>query len=339
MRYPTIRDVAREARVGIGTVSRVLNNNDHVSDETRERVMAAIHSLGFRPNKIARQLSRGLRIPQVGVVLPFVSDHSFVERLRGAQLALHDHGDDYELVLYNVSSPQRYDAQLTAITQQGLVEALLIISLNLSEDQRDLMNDAGVLFVNLNDRCREDFPCIGLDNIRGGRLATEHLIQLGHRRIAYIGDSFPNPYGFATSEDRFSGYRLGLDAHGIPFREEYTRFGPYGRETAYALTNELLQLPEPPTAIFAMTDVQALGCVAAVRESGRDVPHDISVIGFDDVEIAQFTGLTTVRQHLELSGLLGIRYLLQRLDGETAPPPALPDFEIVARQTTGALRP
>ncbi len=337
MTNPTIRDVAKSAGVGVGTVSRVLNNSSRVSPETQERVLSAIRVLGFRRSKVARQLSTGIHHRTIGVILPFITHPSFVERLRGIQLALDDRANDFNLVLYTVSEPDRYPEQLLAIVEQSAVDGLLVATLAVSDDQRDLLNQSGMPFVTLTDACTGELNCISADNVQGGYMATQHLLELGHRRIAYVGDEFPSIYGFLTSELRYEGYLSALNDHDVPYRVEYVRLGAHSEEIAHKLTEQLLALPEPPTAIFAMSDIQAVGCILAIRAAGLRVPEDVSVIGFDDVQLSRYVGLTTIRQHLEQSGYLGTQLLLDLLTmPDEAAPRQLPPLELVVRGTTQA---
>lgn len=335
MSSPTIRDVAKTAGVGVGTVSRVLNNSSQVSPETQEKVMSAIRTLGFRRSKVARQLSTGIQHRNVGVILPFITHPSFIERLRGMQLALDAQDNDCNLILYNVSEPTRYHEQLLAIVEQAAVDGLLIATLTISNEQRDLLNQSGIPFVTLSDACLGDLNCISPDNIGGGYMATQHLLELGHRRIAYVGDEFSNDYGFPTSALRYEGFCSALKAYATNYRSEYICLGVHGEETAYRLTNQLLTLPELPTAIFAMSDIQAVGCILAIREAGLRVPEDISVIGFDDVQLSRHIGLTTIRQHLEQGGYLGMQLLLDMLTApDNVAPRQLPPLELIVRKTT-----
>ena len=335
MPNPTIYDVAKSAGVGVGTVSRVLNNSTRVSPETQEKVLSAVRVLGFRRSKAARQLSTGIQHRNLGVILPFITHPSFVERLRGIQLALDDQDNDFNLVLYNVSEPDRFHEQLLAIVEQATVDGLLIATLTVSAEQRELLIQADIPFVTLSDACTGGVNCISPDNDQGGYLATQHLLELGHRRIAYVGDEFPNVYGFPTSELRYEGYRSALKDYDAPYRSEYVCLGTHGEETAHRLTKRLLALPEPPTAIFAMSDIQAVGSILAIREAGLRIPEDISVIGFDDVQLSRYIGLTTIRQHLEQSGYLGIQLLLDMLTTpDNLVPRQLPPLELVVRETT-----
>ena len=335
MPNPTIYDVARTAGVGVGTVSRVLNNSSRVSPETHERVQSAIRTLGFRRSKAARQLSIGIQHRNIGVILPNITHPSFVERLRGMQLALGDQDNDYNLVLYSVSEPDRYHEQLLAIIEQMAVDGLLIATLTVSEEQRDLLTQAGIPFVTLSDACSGELNCISPDNTHGGYMATQHLLELGHRRVAYVGDEFANAYGFPTSKLRYEGYLAALKNYDVSVRSEYVRLGVHGEKSAHRLTEQLLALPDLPTAIFAMSDIQAVGCILAIREAGLRVPEDLSVIGFDDVQLSRYIGLTTVRQHLEQSGYVGVQLLLDMLTTpENAAPRRLPPLELVVRGTT-----
>jgi LacI family transcriptional regulator, galactose operon repressor len=334
----TIRDVARKAAVGVGTVSRVLNNNPKVSPQTRERVLAAIAELGFKPNSIARMLPRKTRIHNIGVITqPFISFRSFAERLRGVQRALYGHDTQHELVLYNASSLPHYDERLRAIVQLGAVEGLIIIDLDLHNGQKQMLLDARLPFVGINHFRGRDWPCIGTDNVEGGYRATRHLLDLGHRYIAYLGDEFVDTYGFNTSVERLEGCRKALDEVGLTLPQHYIRVSIHDYDAAREQAANLLMMPDRPTAVFAMSDIQALACITAARQLGLRIPDDLSVIGYDDLEVSMHIGLTTVRQHLELSGRIALEYLLRLIDGDEAPPPSLPPLEVIIRQTTKAV--
>lgn len=335
----TIRDVARRAGVGIGTVSRVLNNSSQVSDSTRQRVLAAIDELDFKPNSVARQLPRRIRPRNIGVITrPFLDYYSFAERLRGVQKALRQHATQYELMLFSTHSTRDYDDRLLSIIQTGAIDGLLIIDLALSDQQRTALQRSGIPFVGLNHFSDPDWICMGTDNVHGGYLATRHLLDLGHRRIAYVGDHFQTSDSFMTSQQRFAGYRQALTEAGLDKDDSLVKTREYGYETAQQSMAELLSLPYPPTAVFAMSDTQALGCISTIRAANLHVPEDISVIGYDDLEVSYHTHLTTVRQHLETTGKLAMEYLLHLIQsGDSIPVPEMPPVEIVVRNTTGPL--
>lgn len=321
-------------------MSRVLNNSGHVSEETRERVLQTISELGYRPNQIARHLSRGTRVQGIGIISPFVTGHAFMDRLSGVQTALSEAGNHTDLILYNVNSPRRFRERLLMIIEQGSIAGLLIVVIGLDDEDRTLLDRARIRYLGLEDRVQNIWPAIGVDNVAGGRLATEYLLDRGHQDIAYIGDRFPDAdeFQFEASRARYAGYTAALAARGITIRPEYVQLGPHGRAEAYQRTRFLLSRERPPTAIFAMSDVQALGALAAIRDSGLQVPDDISIIGYDDVEVSHLIGLTTVRQHLRDGGYLGMQYLLRLIEGDAAArPPTLPPLTIIERRTTQAL--
>jgi LacI family transcriptional regulator len=328
----TISDVAARAGVGAGTVSRVLNESPRVSPATRERVLAAIADLDYRPNPLAQRLSRG-RCQTLGVVIPFFTHASAVERLRGVVAALD--GSRYDLVLFNVESPVHRDEHFAALTHGGRADGLLVMSLEPPPDDLARLSSAGMPIV-LVDSHAGGVPTVLTDDVEGGRLATQHLIDLGHRRIAFMGDHPDNVFGFPSSPARERGYAACLDVAGIEHDLGLTRHGPHDREVAQHLATELLLLPDPPSAVFASSDVQALGVIAAARAVGRRVPEDLSVVGFDDIEVAGYAGLTTIKQPLFESGRLGAELLLQALEGDDPPAPDehyMP-IELVVRATT-----
>lgn len=338
MATPTIYDVARKAGVGIGTVSRVINGSGNVQPSTAERVLAAMRELNFRPNAVARQLPRGQWPRYVGVItLPFTNYYSFAERLRGVQTTLSTLAPAYEIILYSAGSLEHVHAHLVSITQSSTVDALMMVDLEISDSQHRMLQQANIPVVSLINQALTGIVCIGTDDIIGGKLATEHLIALGHRRIAYVGEELDSRFHFRTSEHRYQGYVSALADAALPLDDDLVKLGAFGYDASYILTKALLELPEPPTAIFAMSDQQALGSIAAVRHSGLRVPEDVSVIGYDDLEISEHVGLTTVRQHLQLSGEHGIEYLLNAIqDANAAPTPPLPSLEVVQRGTTAA---
>lgn len=331
---PTIADVAAHAGVGQGTVSRVLNGSPKVRDGTRARVLAAIEILGYRPNPLARGLSLG-RCQTVGVVVPFFTHASAIERLRGVVAALDE--SRYDLVLFNVESPVHRDEHLAALTRRDRADGLLMMSLPVPATDLARLTSAGVPVV-LVDSVGEGVATVFTDDVEGGRIATQHLVDLGHRSIGFLGDDPANPFGFTSSAQREAGYRAVLADAGIPWRPELVCHGPHDRAVAAGLAAELFALPEPPTAIFASSDVQATGVLAAAAASDRRVPEDVSVIGFDDIELSAYVGLTTVRQPLFDSGYRGGRLLLDALarPGSVggSPPEQLP-VELVERRTTG----
>ena len=335
LRPATISDVAARAGVGVGTVSRVLNGSPLVRQETRTQVLAVIEELDYRPSQVARRLSLG-RTMTVAAVVPYFTNPSFVERLRGIMDGLSE--SDYEFTLLSVQTEQQRDEHLDALARGGRADGVIILSLPLAdlETKRFLRADVPVVMV---DVANPAFPSVVIDNVAGGRLATEHLLALGHRRIGFVGDPEVNLFGFMASADRRRGYVDALTAASIEPESALVRLGAHGRDVAHRLTDELLSLDDSPTAIFAATDTQALGVLEAAGLAGLRVPEDLSVVGFDDIEVAPYIGLTTIRQPLEASGRAGAELILRALAGEPTPPLAeILDLELVVRRTTAKPR-
>jgi DNA-binding LacI/PurR family transcriptional regulator len=305
----TIADVAAKAGVGAGTVSRVLNGSPRVSPATRERVQAAIADLGYRPNPLARGLSRG-RCQTVGVIVPFFTHASAVERLRGVVAALAD--SNYDLVLFNVESPRHRDEHFDLVRSRAQADGVLVMSLAPPEDEVDRLVRAGVRVVLVDARAR-GVPSVVTDDVEGGRIAARHLVALGHRRVAFIGEAPENELAATSSTRREEGYRQVLASAGAPVDPALVLHGAHDRSLARALARALLDRPDRPTAVFAASDVQAMGVRAAAEDLGLRVPEDLSIVGFDDIELAGYVGLTTVRQPLFESGRLGARLLLDAL--------------------------
>jgi DNA-binding LacI/PurR family transcriptional regulator len=324
----TIAEVADEADVGVGTVSRVLNGSTAVSEATRRRVLDVVDELGYEPNATARALSTG-RTRAVGVIAPFFTRSSVIERLRGVAHALT--GAGYQLILVDVERPEQRDAAFRSLI--GRVDGLLSISLPPSPADLERLTSGGVPVV-LVDQAHDRLPAITVDDVEGGRRATAHLLELGHDRIAFAGDTLDGVHGGSASSRRCVGYGRALEDAGVPLRPELVKLGPHGRGVA-TMVDELLGLPDPATAIFAASDMQALAVLEAAREAGAAVPADLSVVGFDDIELARYAGLTTVAQPLEVSGARGAELLLAALEGRAVSEPSqqLP-LELLVRDTT-----
>jgi DNA-binding LacI/PurR family transcriptional regulator len=327
---PTIFDVAQAAGVGVGTVSRVLNDSPAVSDATRSRVLAVISDLDYRPSSLARGLSLGTS-NIIGAVVPTVTRPSSMERLHGVLDELG--GSGYDLALYQVEGEEQRSSRIRDIVRPDRCSAGLLISLRATPDEIFVMMRANRPVVAIDGHI-EGLPGCHIDNFAGGRMATEHLLGLGHRVIAFVGD-VEDDLGFNPGAARFGGYQAALRGAGVPLRDDLIKTGPHGRESADELTRHLFDLAVPPTGIVATSDTQAFRVMAAVRLRGLEVPTDVSVVGFDDLELARHLGLTTVRQPLYESGVMGARMLLQQLDGhrDGLDVVELP-LEIVVRDTT-----
>jgi LacI family transcriptional regulator len=325
----TIARVAEEAGVGVGTVSRVLNGSPAVSEDTRRRVLEAIDTLDYQPSAVARALSTG-RTYAIGVVAPFFTQPSVIERLHGVSRTLA--GAEYQLILLDVERAEQRRDIFRSLAARDRIDGVLSISLAPTDREVRRLESARVPIV-LLDRDHARLPSITIDDMEGGRMAAEHLLALGHRRIAFLGDEEENLFGFDSSAHRREGFEAALAATGVPLAPEWVLRQPHGREAARVAAAGLLEQDDPPTAVFATSDVQAIGVLEAAQAAGVPVPEQLSVIGFDNVEAAGYTGLTTVAQPLEEIGALGAELLLRALSGEAVESRRMP-LEIVERGTT-----
>lgn len=331
MSAATIRDVAKQAGVGVGTVSRVLNDSPSVRKVTRQSVLAAIEKLDFHPSPLARRLSLGKTLT-IGAVAPFFTRPSFVERLRGVEAALAD--TEYDLLVYNVETPEKRDRCLQEIPKSRRVDGILIIAFPPSDEDVKSFRAAELPVVLINDS-PTSLSRVMVDDVNGGYIATQHLLEIGHRKIAYISDPLTSPFNFTSSRYRYRGYRKALSENEVPFRPAYHRADEHGREQARQMTHQLLDLDDPPTAIFAASDTQAMGVLEAARERDISIPETLSVIGYDDIKIAEYLDLTTIHQPLFESGWQGTHLLLRII--ETGKTESLCDqlpIELVVRGTT-----
>jgi DNA-binding LacI/PurR family transcriptional regulator len=328
----TIRDVALRAGVSQATVSRALNGSPLVNEETRRRISAVVEELDFAPSLSARRLSLG-KTQTISVIVSFLTRPQAAERLRGIDAALAD--SEFDLVIYNVETIEKRNHYFQSLPLRQRTDGLLVVSLP-PPDQDVLrleQSDVPIVFIDARENTT-NLPRVLGDDVAGGELATQHLLDLGHQRIGFVGDAFSNPFGFTSSRDRFKGYERALVAAGLD-PEARVALGAHGRYEARDLSARMLSDPDRPTAVFAASDTQALGVLAAAQDLGLHVPDDLSVIGYDDIEACDFVGLTTVRQHLFESGRQGAHLLISEINERAVPSPEVVIHpEIVRRRTT-----
>jgi DNA-binding LacI/PurR family transcriptional regulator len=330
----TIRDVAREAGVSVATASRALNGKDVVSPETRDRILTVMQELGFTPSPAARRLSLG-RTLTIGVVVSFLTRPQAAERLRGVDAVLTD--SEFDLVIYNVESVQKRDHYLGSLAQSQRTDGLLVMSLPPPDSAIPSLGRSPVpiVFIDVHTPAIAGMPRVVGDDAAGGALAARHLLDLGHREVGFVGDAVADPFGFTSSRDREAGLIAELARAGVSIPPEWVGHGAHGRYEARDLARRMLTGDRPPTAIVTASDTQALGVIAAARDLGLHVPDDLSVIGYDDIEAADYVGLTTVRQQLVESGRRGAEVLLAEIEARSERPPvAHLTPELVVRATT-----
>lgn len=329
----TIREVARRAGVGVGTVSRVLNARPNVDPVTRARVLAAIRELDYTPSSSARRLSLG-RTQTVGVIVPFLTRPSVVERLKGIEAALDAAG--FDMLIMNVETAERRVRLLGGAARPDRMDGLILISLTPHDAEVERIRASRLPFV-LIDAHHRGVPRVVVDDVAGGRLVARYLLGLGHRRIGFVGDSSRmTGFRFTSSHLRLRGVEQTLHEAGLELPPHLIRLAEHSRQNARGSAEHMLAGPRPPTAIIAASDTEAMGVVEAARDLGLDVPGQLSVTGYDDLEIADLFGLTTVHQPLEETGTRAVERLLALIDRKADGPlrEVLP-VRLVVRRTTG----
>jgi DNA-binding LacI/PurR family transcriptional regulator len=328
---PTIYDVASVAHVSIATVSRVINNLGKVKPETRSTVLEAIDALGFIPKADAR--ARAIRTQRrIGVITPFFTAPSFVQRLRGVAAALDP--TPYELVIYTVSNSKQLNNYLDTLPLTGNLDGLIILSLELDDHYVERLLDFHLETV-LVEYPHALLSSVEIDNEDGGRLAADHFYKKGYRRFAFVGDTSTAEYGIHPISLRLNGFRKELIRLGDVLPDCQILIAPYDINKTRNQAVEFLQSQELPLAIFAATDLQAISIIQAARQLNLQIPVDLAIMGFDDLDMAEYFNLTTIRQHLDESGEIAVEMLLSRLSNpkRTIQMSKLP-LEIIERSTT-----
>ncbi|KAK1183334.1 LacI family DNA-binding transcriptional regulator [Streptomyces sp. NBS 14/10] len=312
----TLRDVAALAGVSSRTVSNVVNGYAPVAEATRARVQQAVDELGYRPNVLARNLASG-RSGQIAVVVPYLDTPYFAELLQGIIRAARVRG--YNVLIDQTDGDAEHEKLfLTRGSQQLLFDGVIFSPLGLA--QSDLSErDASLPLVVLGERVSDgNFDHIGIDDVAASREATEHLLGLGRRRVAAVGDQ---PYRTGEAAQlRTRGYRLAHERAGVPVREEYVISTPrFNRSDGATAMAHLLDLEEPPDAVFCYSDLIALGALHTLAARGLRVPEDVAIVGYDDIEDARYANppVTTVSPAKEMIAETAVERLLKRIGSST----------------------
>jgi LacI family transcriptional regulator len=332
IKAPTIYDVAKAAGVSISTVSRVINSSPNVSDATRERVLDVIHNLGFVPKADAR--ARAMKdFSRIGVITPFFTAPAFVQRLRGvAQALMPTH---YELTIFSVYSLEHLNHYLATIPVTGHLDGLILLSLRISDDAASRLIENNLETV-LVEYPRHDLNTVEIDDFAGGEMAAAYLTKKGHRRLGFIGDTSDlGPFAILPIILRLKGFRSGLIKEGITLSDEFICQSKYDVKEAAMKIESILKHPTPPTAIFAATDLQAIGVMNKARQLGFRIPEDLAILGFDDLDVADYVGLSTINQALDESGRIAVEILLSRFkDPDRLIRHVRLPLKLIERQTT-----
>jgi len=327
----TIKDVAREARVSVASVSRALNGHSNVTEQTRRRILRVAKELRYVPHGAARSLITR-RTQTIGALLPDLHGEFFSELIRGIDLAARARGLH---LLVSSSHGDAHEAAAAMRAMQGRVDGLLVMSPHVDASSlRDNLPD-GLPLVLLNTPIRGRlYSTLNIDNFGGAFAMVRHLVECGHRRIALIA----GPERNFDAAERLRGYRSAMEKF-APKMPVLVLPGDFTEESGYRAGRKLLDLKQRPQAVFAANDIMAAGCLSALKEAGVRVPQDIALAGFDDIPIAHFVTppLTTVRVRIAELGARALDRLASIIEvpGSDSNPVQMFDTELVVRQSCG----
>ncbi|HLF19781.1 MAG TPA: LacI family DNA-binding transcriptional regulator [Bacteroidota bacterium] len=330
--------MAKEAKVGIGTVSRVFNDHPSVSEETKKRVLRVATRLNYHPHPYARGLARK-RTNSILAMIPFFSTFFFVEVLQGVQSKLSE--SDFDLILYGLVHPDHAETSLRKHTLRRRGDGILFFSMHMPEEfvEEYLRQKIPVVLIDTHNK---NFDSFFVDNSEGAYVATNHLISLGHERIGILLANLES----TPARQRLEGFRRAMNEANLEVRSSWikrsssAKLDGFTRETGYELMREfLVSRFDMPTAVFVSSDIQAAGALSAIEEAGMKCPDDIALVGFDDIELASHLGLTTMRQPMFEMGSLAAARLIERMANLTLKPKETAFVpKLVVRQTTVQLQ-
>lgn len=307
---PTMKEVAKRAHVSVSTVSHVLNETRRVSEDTRQRVLSVIAELDYQQNLLAR----GLKMQKtftIGLLISDIQNSFFTSVVRGVEDVALSRG--YHLFLCNTDEDPQREGEYIRELGKKRVDGLIVAPSAPLHNHAPQLKAQGSPFVFIDREVEElEAGAVRVDNRLGMRLAAEHLVGLGHRRIGMIS----GPLGKASGSERYLGLRDSLDELGTPLQEELVRFGDFKAESGRSGAAELLGLTEPPTALITANNQMTLGALLALKELGAAIPEDISVVGFDDLEWSPLADppLTAVAQPTYEMGVMAAQMLLDRIE-------------------------
>jgi DNA-binding LacI/PurR family transcriptional regulator len=322
------------ANVSHSTVSRALQNSPLVNAETAEKIRRIALESGYRASAVARGLVTK-RTLTIGLVVTTVADPFASEVVMGIEQAANDLG--YSVFLADSNADPEREKNIVRSFAERRVDGILVTSSRVGALYLPLLSEMMVPIVLVNNQHPGAFVhSVMIENVEGALAAANHLIELGHSRIAYLGDQF----GYQSDTERFSGYRQALDSAGIPFHPELVVHGNGKPEQAMQAMEELLVLPSPPTAVCCYNDMSALGAMRTIRLHGLRIPEDISLVGFDDIFVSSYTQppLTTVRQPMRQMGILAMESLYKLMSGQGSAIRIKVASELIIRESTSTVK-
>ncbi|MDY6875764.1 MAG: LacI family DNA-binding transcriptional regulator [Chloroflexota bacterium] len=336
---PTQRQIAKEAGVSRTTVSLVLNDvpGVRIRPETRQRILDVAHRLNYYPDAAARTLVSG-RTHTIGFVLCQSPDRVFADAflpdvLRGVGDAVQENG--FRVLIHSVDDVAASEAYIGLVREKH-TDGIILSGPRSDDQQLARLKAENFPMVLLGQLPDSDIPFVDVDNVGAARQAVEHLVGFGHRYIGMITNA---PLEYTAARDRLAGYRQALEGANIPLDEELIRYGDFREESGRVAMRQLLNLPQPPTAVFVASDLVAFGALVAIKEQGFRVPHDVALVGFDDVQLAHYVDppLTTIRLPAYRLGYRAATLLTKLISGKPVEEKGLfLQTELVVRLSCGA---
>ena len=328
----TIKDVARHAGVSIATVSRVIRNQNVVTEKTQKKVLHSIRMLDFQPNILARQL-RTQETGTIIVIVPDIGNSFFYEILRGIQDVANTHG--FQVFIADMQNNPDVETHYLHALLQKQADGVISLSANVAQSLIERVASDFPLVIACQYMADSELPNVTIDNVSASKKIVEHLIGLGHRRIAHLSCE-PN---ILLYRDRQNGYYQALAENGISIDLKLVQYGTSSLASGFEQMHNFLDLPTPPTAVFAAGDILAIGALKALKARGWRTPADCAVVGFDDIDLSALydPALTTIRQPKRAMGELAMQMLLDIIQGvPLAKRQCILDYELVVRDSCGA---
>jgi len=332
-----IKDIARLANVSHTTVSRALNNKSRIRAETKEKILSIARELNYRPDFIARSLVMK-RTKTLGLVITTIANPFYTELSKGIEAMAVQLG--YNIILCSTHSDLSTEKKYIEMLRSKGVDGIVFSSAHREDPNIVDLAEEGFPIVLVNRRTyhpvvKGKVDYVGVDNVRGGFLAVEHLIRMGHQRIGMLGGSSESSVGL----ERLEGGKKALSAYGLELKGDYFLEGDFLKESGYQGGKEFLRMSEPPTGIFATNDYMALGTYQAIAEEGIKVPEEMALVGFNDIEFTSMKGieLTTIGQKKYEMGTFAVKTLVERIEGGKGGPSEeiILEPELIIRKTCG----
>ncbi|SFH55078.1 transcriptional regulator, LacI family [Tindallia magadiensis] len=325
-----IKDVAQKAGVSISTVSRVINSSKPVKQKTKDKVLDAIEELGYRPNAIARSL-KVKHTKSIGIMTPDIANQFYPEVVRGIEDVANMY--EYSIFLCNTDLNEEKELQYFAELEEKQIDGLIFLGNHVSKELRNEMESADIPVVLIGGKAT-GIPSVTINNEKAAKDAVDFLLNRNHRRIGIITGKMKDPM---MGQARLKGYQKALEEKGIEVKEELVIEGGYRYKSGYDGAKRLMALKVPPTAIFVCSDEMAIGACRAILEDGHEIPKDVAIVGFDNVDISGkvYPSLSTIGQPMYEMGAIAMRLLTKILHNESiGASDIVLDYEVIEREST-----